>query len=423
MKKGIAGFITAIVVFGISSITSFAATGTVTASTANIREQPNAESTVVASTAKGSKVDIVGAQKDSSGTVWYKVPIAGGSYGYVRNDLIETSDKIEVSSTQSTQQTQETTKEKPAPTVPTSIGEQAATVKCDTNVKIRSGASTSHDVITSLPNGTSITLIGEANDAAGNKWYQLRCNYNNKEIEGYIRSDLIAIGTASEENTESDNGEETQDEDLLAAEGEGDFDVSGESQETEPEEPVEENNDYEIVYMEDTNNPGQFHYYLYDNRNGTRQDVEVLLQAVSISNENVNVLQEEISHGKIIIIVLAVVVVLLFAALTFLFIKLRSAGEYEDYEDDEEEEYEEPKRRETVKREPIRREPTRREPVQREPVRERRMQPERPVKKEPSAQPEEKMEKAVRQPRKAQNFLTDDDEFEFEFLNMDDKDL
>ena len=26
-------------------------------------------------------------------------------------------------------------------------------------------------------------------------------------------------------------------------------------------------------------------------------------------------------------------------------------------------------------------------------------------------------------PRKTQNFLVDDDEFEFEFLNMDDKDL
>ena len=26
-------------------------------------------------------------------------------------------------------------------------------------------------------------------------------------------------------------------------------------------------------------------------------------------------------------------------------------------------------------------------------------------------------------PRKAKNFLLDDDEFEFEFLNMDDKDL
>ena len=39
----------------------------------------------------------------------------------------------------------------------------------------------------------------------------------------------------------------------------------------------------------------------------------------------------------------------------------------------------------------------------------------RPVqKKEPERRPA---------PRKPQNFLVDDDEFEFEFLNMDDKDL
>ena len=49
------------------------------------------------------------------------------------------------------------------------------------------------------------------------------------------------------------------------------------------------------------------------------------------------------------------------------------------------------------------------------------------VQQEPAEEPE--LQAAERRPvkkaapRKAQNFLLDDDEFEFEFLNMDDKDL
>ncbi len=49
------------------------------------------------------------------------------------------------------------------------------------------------------------------------------------------------------------------------------------------------------------------------------------------------------------------------------------------------------------------------------------------VRQEPAEEPE--LQAAERRPvkkaapRKAQNFLLDDDEFEFEFLNMDDKDL
>ena len=40
-------------------------------------QKASTDSSVVASTSKGAKIDIVGAEKDSSGTVWYKVPVSG----------------------------------------------------------------------------------------------------------------------------------------------------------------------------------------------------------------------------------------------------------------------------------------------------------------------------------------------------------
>lgn len=455
MKKGILGFAVAIMVFGLSTISSFAATGTVTAGTAKIREKASTDSSVVASTSKGAKIDIVGAEKDSSGTVWYKVPVSGGSYGYVRSDLVETSDKIDVTDNSSTSSTSTSTS-KPEATVPTAIGEQAATVKCSSNVKVRAGASTQHDVVTSLPNGTAITLIGEANDAAGNKWYQLRCEYNGKTIEGYIRSDLIAIGSnasaangtdstdaASADGSEAVDGAEVTD----GAEAENpDASQEGDGSEEAPaEEP--EHNDYEVVYMTDTENPDTGKYYLYNNIDGTMADVEVLFSSVTTANENVARLESESSQKNIVIIILAVVIVLLFIGLTILIIKLRGAYEYDYDDEDDEEEEEEPaprRRRRDYQEDEVEERPRRQEragkatreeemrPARRErgreEVPEREGRPSRNGNPERQGQPvrrhAENNEGTVKKaPRKAQNFLTDDDEFEFEFLNMDDKDI
>ena len=354
MKKGILGFAVAIMVFGLSTISSLAATGTVTAGTAKIREKASTDSSVVASTSKGAKIDIVGAEKDSSGTVWYKVPVSGGSYGYVRSDLVETSDKIDVtdnSSSSSADASTSASASKPEATVPTAIGEQAATVKCSSNVKVRAGASTKHDVVTSLPDGTAITLIGEANDAAGNKWYQLRCEYNGKTVEGYIRSDLIAIGsnasaangTDSTDAAEADGSEAVDGAEVTdGSEAENPDEVQeGDGSEEAPEEQPE-HNDYEVVYMTDTENPDTGKYYLYNNIDGTMADVEVLFSSVTTANENVARLESESSQKNIVIIILAVVIVLLFIGLTILIIKLRGAYEYDEDEEEDEEEFDEP---------------------------------------------------------------------------------
>lgn len=447
MKRGILGFAVAVMVFGLSAISSFAATGTVTAETAKIRESASTDSTVVGSTKKGSKIDIVGAEKDSSGTTWYKVPVSGGSYGYVRSDLVETSDNISVTETTTTTATQE---EKPAATVPTAIGEQAATVTCDSNVKVRAGASTKHDVVTSLPNGTAITLVGEASDAAGNKWYQLQCEYNGKNIEGYIRSDLITIGATSTETGEGETGTQ-EGQEGSETEGMDAENPEGEAPEETYEEPVAEHRDYEVVYTPDAENPDTGKYYLYNNLEGTMADVEALFQTVTDANTKIADLEASASQKNIVVIILAVVIVLLFGGITFLILRLKNAYDY-DYEDEEEEEevYEEPvarrRQREAdsegraernvrpdreMRPERAERGQNAERPERRERVREQgteRNEERSRVRQERPEQPERRNANpqdggVKRAPRRSQNFLTDDDEFEFEFLNMDDKDL
>lgn len=433
LVKGIMTLALMASVFYTAAFASFAASGKVTADTAKIRAEASTDSEVVGSTVKGKTIDILDAVKDSSGTVWYKVSVTGGGYGYIRSDLVETSDSIEVSSSSSSEaaQSQETSSEqtqKPEETVPTSIGEQQATIKSTGSVRIRSGASTAHDAVTSLPNGTVITLIGEANDSAGNKWYQMTCDYNGRTVEGYIRSDLIAIGAPQQGESSEDGNAEGENAEGENAEGEtgGEGENASEEVQQEPEpEPEEEHNDYEVVYAEDPNT-GESVYWLHDNVNKERQRLSELLGVAGAANENIQKLQDQVDKEKIVIIVLAVVIVVLFIIITVLALKIRSLY-YEDYDEDYDEEEEEEEEEEEPA--PVKKK-VKKHVVQEEeefaPVKKKKQV----VKEESELYAAERKESSASQTaakksatRKSQNFLIDDDEFEFEFLNMDDKDL
>lgn len=433
--RGMLGVAAFIMVVSLQTFTSLAASGKVIAETAKIRSEASTGSSVVGSTVKGKTIDIVGAVKDSAGTVWYKVPNGNNTYGYIRSDLVETSDDIKVEAASAATTTTTTTTEKPADTVPTSIGEQAATVAVE-SAKIRSGASTSHDPIASLSKGESITLIGEATDSAGKKWYQIRFTKNGSSREGYIRSDLITLGAS--DAAASTDGSQTDGSDAASTDGSEETPADGENvdgaeqtetektEETQEDTPAEpEHNDYEVVYNDET-------YWLYDNVNGTMMSVTNLLDVVNQTGADNQSLQKQVTTEKIIIIVMAVVVVILIAAVTILIFKLKDAYYYEDYEDEEEEIEEEPEHPVKKKKKQSREMDYEEEPV---PVKKKRTreredfyeEEERPVRKKTRQEADltaaEEKKPAKKSVRKAQNFLVDDDEFEFEFLNMDDKDL
>lgn len=451
--KGLAAAAVIVSIFYMTAFTASAAEGTVTAESVNIRKETSTDSEIVGSTVKGKKIDILGAVKDSSGTVWYKVAVSGGGYGYIRSDCVSTSATIPVSENTGASGSSGGSTSKPADTVATAIGEQAAVINAQTNVRVRTGASTQHDTVTSLPNGTPVTLIGEANDSQGKKWYQIRCDYNGRQIEGYVLASLTAASSgesSGDGSTESTEGGENPEGEQGEGNPEGE---QGEGQEGAPEEgageapaeaPVEEHKDYEIVYI--PNEAGEYEYFFNNYIAGNQQPVSNLLAVVD-SNEK---MQGQIRNGKIIIIILAAVIVILFIVITVLLFKIRDLY-YEDDEDEdeEEEEEEEPvpvKRRvrrssEEEEEEPalVKRRTKKRMEEEDESVPVKKKKPvssregERPVKSGKSqsgeregkelyaAENKEPVKKTTA--RRPQNFLADDDEFEFEFLNMDDKDL
>lgn len=376
-------------------LTAFASTAVVTEDSIRVRSEASTSGSVVTNVEKGQSFEIQETVTGSDGNTWYKIKV-GDSAGYVRGDLVRVE---ETQAEEAPADTTENTASSLAPTEGTPINEVTATINGNAAVNIRSGAGTGYAKVASLAPGTSITLLAEATDDSGSKWYQLRCD--SKDVEGYIREDLITVNeeiTPLEETPVEEEPEEVV-------------------EEPEPVEEVPENNDYEIVYTPD--DEGVYQYYLYNHVDSTRQKVVDLLSAVTELNDDYNKAQEQLSLFKILTGVFGALM-LVFIILTVVFIiKNNSNSDGEYYEDDFEDDYEDEEEEDDYDYD------DRRHPVKSAPKRERVLRPEPPRSSSPTKsniRPAKDEASSTRRPRKSANFLADDDEFEFEFLNMDDKD-
>lgn len=412
------------------------ATGTVLPNSVNIRKQPDQESEVIGSTTVGKEISIRG-KVDVSGITWYQVYVDANTMGYVRADMIEKKGDGDIPTVSVTAESQDA----PAASEGDTAGAQGAEAPASgggaqveaqeavdlqyasTNVqaKVRPDPSTSNNPVDSLASGTQVVVSGKSEGSDSKTWYYVTFTASNgSEKTGYIRSDLLDMG------------------EMLPVEEE-----PVEEPAEEPEEPAPApRNDYELKI--ETSSDGEEVWYIYDNVTGQKQKLVPLLESSYSQTLDDGDDTKSIVRQRIVIVVLAVLLAILAIVTVIMAFKLRDAY-YEDYEDDEDDETpeERPSARRAAERErePGRRaaaaererEPGRRaaadedrRPRRREEAGARADMPERRRReREVTYREEPDMEEAVRpaRARKAKNFLLDDDEFEFEFLNMDDKDL
>ena len=310
-------------------------TAKVVASSGKIRAAADTTSDTKASVKKGDKLDVIASKKDGSGYTWYKVYINDKDTGYIRADLVTVegtiSEEKESSTTSSTTTTSEsngnktvvgsnnsTETEKKEETktevAVVNVSEtDVATAKAKDDVRVRKGAGTNFDVAGQAKKDTEVTVSGVASDSEGKNWYQVSFNEGDKTVNGFIREDFLEVLTYVEV-------------------------VEEEIEEVVEEEPVVENNDYYLSYMQ--NDAGEMDWYLFDNINGTSQSLTQILNAVEQLKTNELEEAEQISTMRMIVFALAAVVVILIITVTILIFKLRDAYEYE-YEDDEEDDEEE----------------------------------------------------------------------------------
>ena len=410
-------------------------TGKVTADSAKIRQSANVNSEVIGSTSSGKTVTITGEVTDASGNVWYEVYVDANTKGYIRSDLVSADGSVPSiqpssdtgSTTPSNTNNDDNTDNSPTQSVAaqgaeipaeTEMDAQYATVKVAT-AKVRSGASTTKGIIDLLSENTQVIVSGQTNGSDGKVWYYVTYTApDGVEKTGYIRNDLINLGEMVPTETPEEEAPESAGTDA-------------------PAETPMENSDYELVY---TQNPdGEYEYYLYDytGEQTTRQKLAEVLAAAHAQSQHSGVDAKTVTKQKIAIVILIAIIILLAAVITFMFFKLRDAY-YESYEDEDDEERKpqpkkkegpEKQREESVKRKglsldekplPARKKSMPQEeqktPVRKKPIEQDNRMPSKEVtyEEEPAAQV------AASPKRKARNFLLDDDEFEFEFLNMKD---
>ncbi|MCM1253159.1 MAG: SH3 domain-containing protein [Clostridium sp.] len=433
-------------------------TGKVKAPTANIRKTADKSSEGVGSTSSGKTITILSQTTGSDGYVWYEVYVDTNTTGYIRSDLVDvdtSSGTIPTSSAsapaQSSEQPAAASTASGAEILPeTGMDAQYATIT-GSSVNVRSAASKSKATVGKVKENAQVIVTGQTEGSDKTWYYVTFTDQDGTEKTGYIRSDMLTLG------------------DMVP--------VEEPAEEPQPEESVEEpqpeaptiRQDYDIIYEVDsaTGESVGWIYDYTDPANITKQNLNDVLTAAHAQSLNNALDAKTVSKQRIVIIVLIAVIIILAVVMTIMIFKLRDAY-YEAYEDEEDEEDEAERRRrerrEKREREAendgggrrsdrgesrksdARRNDERSERAERRREREdgedaaRRKNParedrpttakRRPAEsdrdrkmpdREVSYEEEAPVVKAVPK-KKAKNFMIDDDDFEFEFLNMKNKD-
>lgn len=379
-------------------------TGTVTADSAKIREKADTGSEVIGSASYGDMVSIRDEVQDASGTLWYQVYVDANTTGYIRSDLVSKQDSADDGQNTAEGDVGSSSGAPGASVGPDNETDAQYAVVSAEAIKVRMAPSTNEGVVERLTKGTQVIVSGQSDGSDGKVWYYVTfTGPNGAERTGYIRSDLLTLG------------------DMVPVQEE----EMPETPEPVPEPAAPVNNDYELTYEKEED--GSYAWYLYDyteGQNGYKQRLQQLLDAAQTKSDDASADTKTLVRQRIAIVVLSFLMAGLIAVIVIMALKLRDVY-YEDYEDEEEAEQEE----ETSVRRRNRAEETENAPAQRRrrteeteeaeesPIQRRR----RTEDGEDESKPESQVNTASK--RKSKNFLLDDDEFEFEFLNMDDKDL
>ena len=368
----------------------------------------------------------------------------------------------------------------PATTVTTTDTKTGTTLD---NVNVRQGAGTAYDAVGKVAKGDTVTITGEATGTDNKTWYQVTFGNDKQGFIRSDLLQVSEAAPAENTEAPAEGGEAApaeggEGEAVEAVEGgEGEATEGGEDQSQGGAEVTSEAGDgtYSLVYLTDEEGTGI--WYLYDNVEGYRVKVNELIEAAKSSDE-VNKLVKTNNNYKTIVIILAVLILALVVGLVLLALKLRDSLYYEDEPEEEYDRYAQPSRRRardaeeeeedprqrarrtateertvrpsrereeaerpvrTARREPEIDERAARRPRPAEYDEERasrRSQEERPVRTARrdedddlrERQPRRTSYRAQEQPkareeaprRKAKNFLGDEQDFEFEFLDLDD---
>lgn len=175
---------------GFSIVSHADSQGKITVNSAIIRSEPSTSSERIGSAKKDSTITIVSQVPGADGKTWYEVKVNSATKGYIRSDLVSIID----GSTPPAGNTATTAPE--TPTEVTEVNPVSATVTGATSVRIRSNASTAGKIVATVSKDHTLTVTGQANGTDGRLWYQVSFISNGSQITGFIREDYVTLSGA-----------------------------------------------------------------------------------------------------------------------------------------------------------------------------------------------------------------------------------
>ena len=160
-----------------------------------IRKTADPNSEKIGSAANGKKIDIISQTTGADGKKWYQVYKNSNEKGFIRADLVTVTGNETIPTTSQTTTSTTTTTTNTTNTgngTVTPIEARRGMIKVD-STNIRTSASASSAKKGTVNKGTIVTVTGETTGSDGKKWYQVSLAYNNEEIVGFVRNDLITF--------------------------------------------------------------------------------------------------------------------------------------------------------------------------------------------------------------------------------------
>lgn len=290
--------------WGHFSIVSHAeSAGKVTSSNgAKVRSSASTSASQITSYAQNAVISIRSQVQGSDGYIWYEVWTDADTLGYVRSDLVQITDgSTPPTSTQTTTNTSQPNTNNQAPATVNKVNPISATVKGGDNVRIRNNATTNSQIVVNVKSGLVLTVNGQADslDNDGKVWYQVSFISDSTEVSGFIREDYVTLSGELTPYTEPENDPGTEP-----------------GSEVVPETPTqpEVSKEYDTVEHDGT--------WYVKIPGGQEYDIDALLE-VNNSVSTPSEAEKRVKSQKVVIVILVFLLIAAAGAIGFLVYKIR----------------------------------------------------------------------------------------------------
>ena len=173
----------------------------------NVRKAP-VDGKIICRLTTGNQITVTDQlRSDADGQIWYAISFLNNKKpenGYVRSDLTEGITPYESLTKTEEPEEEPTGNTAEEPKQP----ESSASIK-GMGVRIREKV-VNGNIVAQLDTGYPIEVLEEVNADDGYKWYRIKFSKNDKEREGYVRSDLVTIVNTNYNTQSSDADFEEQ---------------------------------------------------------------------------------------------------------------------------------------------------------------------------------------------------------------------